>query len=272
MLRILILFLLIVMTDCAGEFASTLKKHTAVGLIYPFFRVPVPSKGSGVIVEILHEAGEKIQREQCLAILENETQKTRLDLSRLKIKTSEVNLRKSQRNLAYLEKKLKKDRDLVGQGAATQESLEDRLNSYEQAKLELESRNLDLDNSKAEVKLQEKTYEDTFIRAPVQGIIKERLIEPGQQVSAGQTVYEMVVVNPLFIETHLTEDYYGKIRLHQNLSFKVINSSQTGKGQVYFIDPALEPGSRTFRVRIRVENPEEKIIAGRQVELTLPSL
>jgi multidrug efflux pump subunit AcrA (membrane-fusion protein) len=73
--------LVLVFSSHAGELRPILGTVTAVGLIYPFFEIPVPSKASGVIVEILHEVGERIQREDTLAVLENENQKTRLPKS-----------------------------------------------------------------------------------------------------------------------------------------------------------------------------------------------
>ena len=256
----------------ANEEVRLNSQQSVVGLVYPFFQVPVPSRSSGVIIDILKDVGDRVAKDEVLAQLENVKETIQLDLAKLKIQSSEVALKKSEVNFAFLSKKLNKDRDLLKKGAITEDSLEERQNRFDLAEQDLQNQRINLENAIQNLKLSEKALEDTLIRSPLDGVIQARMIEPGQQLGAGSSAFKVLMTQMLYIELHLSENYYQAIAPGQKLSFKFVHTDQSGHALIYLKDPAIDPTSRTFRVRLKIENLKGKFLSGRQVRVQLPPL
>ena len=56
-------------------------------------------------------------------------------------------------------------------------------------------------------------YIDTRLYAPVDGVIEDRILEPGDMASPGTPVYTIALTNPLWVRTYVSEADLGRIRL-----------------------------------------------------------
>lgn len=82
---------------------------------------------------------------------------------------------------------------------------------------------------------------DTRLYAPADGIIEDRILEPGDMASPGTPVYTIALTNPLWVRAYVSEVDLGKIRLGMPATV----STDSYPGQVYhgwvgYIDPTSE--------------------------------
>lgn len=134
--------------------------------------------------------------------------------------------------------------------------------------------------SEAVFNLLKREREDTVITAPFDGVTSDRLVSPGQWLGVGQGVTRLVRMNPLEVEFRLAERQATDVRPGQKVRFEGA-SGEPAEGEVFFIDPVVDPASRTVLVKASIPNPElilkpgmygnlELILATRENALVIP--
>jgi RND family efflux transporter MFP subunit len=93
------------------------------------------------------------------------------------------------------------------------------------------------------------------IRSPIDGVIAERLTEPGQMAAPGAAVVRLVALDTVFFEAQVPETAVGQVRASQNVRVRVdAYPGREFKGTVARIYPTASTQSRNFAVRIVVPN------------------
>lgn len=108
------------------------------------------------------------------------------------------------------------------------------------------------------------------VRAPASGIITERLVNDGTGVDAGKTLFTIANLSSVWVIANVPET--NIIQVHQGTYAEIrapAANSGVLTGRVNYVDPQLNEGTRTARVRIEVANPGERLRAGMFVEIGL---
>jgi len=128
--------------------------------------------------------------------------------------------------------------------------------------------------SQAQLKLAQKELAEAELIAPVDGIIRNRILEPGDMASPQRPLYTLAVTDPLWVRTYLSESDLGRVR--EGMRAVVTTDSFPGKhyrGWIGYISPTAEftPQSvqteqmRTqlvYQLRVYVCNPEGEMRLG----------
>ncbi|MEI6501265.1 MAG: efflux RND transporter periplasmic adaptor subunit, partial [Armatimonadota bacterium] len=100
-----------------------------------------------------------------------------------------------------------------------------------------------------------KALSDAFIRAPISGRVASRTAEPGQVVNAGEAIVRVVALNSVGFEPAVPTQDLALIRVGQRVEVTVTNLTETPfVGRVAVVYPAGSAASRTFTVRISIDN------------------
>ncbi len=108
--------------------------------------------------------------------------------------------------------------------------------------------------------------EYTQIRAPFAGVVDDRLVELGDYVEPKQSLLTLVDIAQLKVSAQVPQQQVAAIKLGQAVRVQLLDGEAL-PGQVYFIAAAADPGSRSFRVEVRVDNPERLRLAGASATL-----
>jgi RND family efflux transporter MFP subunit len=153
-------------------------------------------------------------------------------LSQVEFETAQTNLKVAEANY----------QSTFDSARSLKASLQDRRAAYESAK---------------------KRAEDTTIRAPVGGLVSERLVQPGEFINANTPVATIVQVDPLKLRTALQERYAGLIAPKLAVEFRVESfPGQTFKGEMAYVSPAVDQATRTFPVEALVDNADRRLKPG----------
>ena len=134
----------------------------------------------------------------------------------------------------------------------------------------------------AQLALASEILKDTELFAPNEGIIRNRILEPGDMASPQKPVFTMALINPVWVRTYAPEATLGKLAL--GMSADVSTDSYPGKvyrGWIGFISPTAEftpknvetPELRTrlvYQVRVYVCNPQDELRLGMPATVTIP--
>jgi Cu(I)/Ag(I) efflux system membrane fusion protein len=102
----------------------------------------------------------------------------------------------------------------------------------------------------------EPTRTVTF-RAPVTGVVLEKLVQQGQQVMAGSPVLRIADLSTVWVEGEVFERDLSSVRIGQvaTIDFQAL-PGESRRGPIAYIYPTLDPTTRTARVRVELANSD----------------
>jgi len=275
-------------------------------------QVDLAFRPSERIARVLVEEGEVVSAAQELATLQTPRLQAALDrakarmaaqqhaLERLEHGTRPEEIAQARANVAVADADLANaqdhfDRDgkLLETHAVSQQAYDDAKAALNvaKAKLQLNQKALDLavagprqediDEAcsmlaadQADVASAQQDLDDAVLRAPSKGIIRSRVMEPGDMASPQKTVFVMAVTDPKWVRAYIPEPLLGRVRLGDKCA--VTSDAFAGRhyrGWIGFISPMAEftPKSvettelRTqlvYEVRVFVTDPTDDLRLG----------
>ena len=107
----------------------------------------------------------------------------------------------------------------------------------------------------AAVDVARKSLEDTYLRAPINGVVAQRVAQPGERVGVDGKVIEIVDLGRLEIEATLSAADSMDVRVGQDAALQVEGSSRPLAARVVRINPSATAGSRSVLVYLAVQDP-----------------
>jgi Cu(I)/Ag(I) efflux system membrane fusion protein len=118
----------------------------------------------------------------------------------------------------------------------------------------------------------DKPSERARIRTPFRGTVIERLATQGNYVETGSGLYRVADLSTLWVQLDAYESDLPLLKAGQQVSIRVeALPGETSKGRVTFVDPVVDPNTRTARVRIEVKNRDGRLRPGMFVEASVQS-
>lgn len=94
-----------------------------------------------------------------------------------------------------------------------------------------------------------------LVKSPMSGIVLHRHVVTGDYVKEGQAIYRIADLSRVWVELNAYESDLPWIREGQPVRFQVkAHPGKTFTGSVTFVDPLLDPKTRTVRVRAEADN------------------
>jgi Cu(I)/Ag(I) efflux system membrane fusion protein len=113
----------------------------------------------------------------------------------------------------------------------------------------------------------DKPSEHVRIRTPFGGTVIERLATQGSYVETGSGLYRVADLSTTWVQLDAYESDLPVLEAGQEVVLRVeALPGELFTGRVTFVDPVLDPQTRTARVRIEVENKDRRLRPGMFVE------
>jgi HlyD family secretion protein len=135
--------------------------------------------------------------------------------------------------------------------------------------------------AEAQLALLRRQLDDTVLQAPVDGVVRTRILEPGEMASPQKPVFTLAVVDPKWVRAYLGEADLGNV--HPGMSAAVTTDSFPDRrieGQVGYISSVAEFTPKTletaelrtslvYEIRVRVKDPDDELRLGMPVTVHL---
>jgi RND family efflux transporter MFP subunit len=234
-----------------------------VATIEPMVRSTLAAESPALVRERFFDEGQEVQQGMLLAKFDDSLLQRRLASLQAQTRSAEAELRRAQ----LLEQNDSRERDrvtgLYEQGAATEKEYYDAVNVHEQSQAAVAVAEARVAEREAEVAELELEIEKTNVVAPFTGVVNRRYVEVGQWVRQGDPVAELVQLDPLYVRTGVPESAMARLKLGDTARFQVdALGGREFEGTVAEILPVADAESRTFPVRLRVENTERLLRPG----------
>jgi RND family efflux transporter MFP subunit len=216
------------------EWATMSGEFDVVGSFAPYKQAAVMSEAAGKVVQLNIENGSTVQAGATLAAIDN-------DLLKIQLETTKTNLAKAENDYARLQR-------LLGEGGVTQQQLDDA--------------KLGIDNLKQQIKGTEKQITMSYVKAPISGVISNKMVERGSLISPAMQLATITNISRLKMQVHLTEEQVVTVKKGQRIGMKAdLFPDRNFEGMVSFIDVNAGP-SRRYLVEIEIANTGDVLKAG----------
>jgi membrane fusion protein (multidrug efflux system) len=212
-------------------------------------RAEVAAQVAGEITAILFDEGEAV--EEGAIVLEIDPERRNLELDRARARVEEA-----RAGLGEARRQLKRTRSLAGQTFASKSQLDEAETAVATARSRLHA-------AEADLGVAERALRDASVTASFPGLIARRHVFRGEFVTAGQTLFELVSLDPIEVEFHLPEA--DSARVHRGIAVEVLVAPYPGEvfdATVTVISPTIDRRSRTLRVKALMRNADGRLRPG----------
>jgi RND family efflux transporter MFP subunit len=128
-----------------------------------------------------------------------------------------------------------------------------------------------LQQAKAQQKLQEKNLADTKLYAPFSGVLLKKLGEVGEITGVGIPQFVFSDISKVKVSAFIPEDELHMIKIGQEANALISAVDKTFTGKIVEVGSVADPASRTFSVKVELDNSKMLILPGMIAEVTIPS-
>jgi HlyD family secretion protein len=109
----------------------------------------------------------------------------------------------------------------------------------------------------------------TEIRSPINGVITDRPLFAGETASAGNPLITVMDTSALIAKMHVAQMQSQQLTVGSPATVIVPGIADPVPAKVSVISPALDPGSTTVEIWLRIENPKATLKAGTPVRASI---
>ena len=244
-------------TEAAGQMA------TGVVQANSYKETPVISLVGGIVRSIRGELGQNLKRGQAVAVVfSNE-----LADAESRYLTAVATLDEHHRHHLRTIK-------LVEIGAASRQELESAISQYREAEsnlanlrqklmlLGMSAQRIDALNSTAQIS------SEVTVPSPSSGTITSRSVNPGEVIQANKELMRVTDLSSVWVVGQVYEKDLATI--HVGSGANVSSDAYPGRvfrGRISYVDPKIDPATRTAQVRIELANPRQALKIGMYVNV-----
>lgn len=238
-------------------------------------RVPIEQGQTvreGQLLIELDQTDERAALAQAQAALAQAAAKLR-QIAQHALPTAEQALQQAQANLTQAELAYKRASDLVERNFVSKASLDDAQRNLDVAKSQLRTAELQVrsnrpggadyalaDSARREaetaVAVAKARLDATQIRAPANGVLISRNVEPGDIAQPGKTLLVLAPIGEVQILVNVDEKNLGKLATGQEAHASAdAYPDQSFPAALFYINPGIDPVRGSVEVKLRVPDP-----------------
>src|SRR6266550_5883382 len=251
-----------VSTDAGGQ--------QTTGIVQPnsYRETPVMSLVGGIVRSVGPELGQTVRKGQTIAVVSSND----LADAQTKYLAAFAELDEHHKHHARTEK-------LVAIGAASREELEmatSKLKAAESDVANLRQRLLLLGLSSQRVSALRSTSQvssEVSLPSPASGTVTSRTVNSGEVIEANKELMRVTDLSSVWVVAQVYEKDLGKIHIGSGASITTdAYPGRVFRGRVSYVDPAINPQTRTAQARIELVNPGQQLKIGMYVNVAFGAL
>lgn len=219
------------------------------GALQPVRQATVKAKVSGDVRQITVREGETVQAGQVLA---------RIDTADLDAKLIERigALESAKAQLALAEKTRTTNQTLLKQNFISQNAFDNSESSYNVAQGSAKS-------AEAQVQIARNALRDAAAISPLTGIVAKRHVQPGEKVAFDSPLVTVVDLKDMELQAAVPATDVPELSMGKPVELVIDGfGDRRFSGRVERINPATEPGTRSFLVYVGIPNADNALRGG----------
>ena len=230
--------------------------------------VKVGSPVANIVTDVDVDRGDVVKKGDALAHIESSTERAAVAYNQAKAtSTAEIQAKQAvlDQKAGVLRRKIGLQRDHVGAAQDVDNAEAD----FNVAKQDVEIATLNHKMAGIELARAETDLALRTIRSPIDGVVTQRSIGPGEFFHQDSTIVTLARVDPLYVETYLPVRYYKLIK-SGDVATVYPNEPVGGRhdAKISVVDQVFDAASGTFGVRLALSNSDHTLPAGLRCRVT----
>jgi len=237
--------------------------------IEPYRSIEVAAAESGIIIDLHVKEGQKVDKQQPLAELNQDVLKVSVDIAKshseavsaIRAAEAEVKLQTDRHaRLVQLRAKDNATEDEVNRAQLEKDLADARLLAAKEA-FEVKR----LEHERIRLQLAQRT-----VRSPLNGYVVQIQREIGESVGlADPVVMTIVQLDPLLVTFPVPVSQLTGLKPGQTLRMKVVGRQEPIEGAIDLISPIISADSQTVKVKVVIPNTDNRIKSGSKCVLLI---
>lgn len=239
------------------------------GFTEPYADINIAAAEMGTLARVVVKDGEQVRVGQLIANLDDAVLQASLEVARAGMAaTGDMQSATTQLDLRKVE--LKKLTELFGRNHASQQELDRVRGEVQLAEARILSVREDLEIRRLEYARIEAQLRQRQIRSTIDGVVVEVLKDHGEFVSPSDPVVARIVqLDPLLVVFSVPNDRRPEVKRGESIDMQIGSSPSPATGVVEYVSPTADASSGTFKVKIRLPNPNRVWHGGEKSVLLL---
>lgn len=225
------------------------------GLIEAVQQSTVSAQTSGTVMELPFDVDDSVAAGDLIVRLEDSEQRSRL-------RQAEAGLAEARSGLQDARQQFSRIEAIHERGLVSRQE-------FDQARNALSASSARVERAEASVAEARKQLDYTRIIAPYGGILTERHVELGESVNPGQPLLSGLSLEQLRVVVDLPQQYASLARSERQATVTLSDGRVLETGELTFY-PYANPDTHTFRLRLRLSEPNGSLFPGMLVKVGVP--
>lgn len=242
----------------------------AVGcLIEPDRIADVGSQVVGLVERLHVERGDVVKAGQNLVSLRSDIERANVSVADSRARV-DAEILAAKASLELAQQKVRRAESLVSQNFVSTQAVDQARGEAEVARQKLNQV-----NSQQKIWMQERQVAQAqlavrFVRSPFAGVVAERYVNLGERVEE-RPMMRIAVIDPLRVELLVPTALYGRLNKGDQISvLPELPGAAAVQATVQHVDKVLDAASNSFRVRLSLPNPGNRLPAGLRCKADVP--
>ncbi|MFC5742798.1 efflux RND transporter periplasmic adaptor subunit [Dyella tabacisoli] len=241
----------------------------ATGYVTARRRATVSAQITGTLTEVLIEEGDRVEKGQVLARLDDSGYKASLEAAKAQAEAAHALVAQLQAQLQQGNRDAVRQETLAARGLVSKQSAEQARTQVDSFRAQLASQQRQASAADAGVGVAKVNFDYTVVHAPFSGVITTKDAQVGEIISplsagGGFTrtgVGTIVDMNSLEIDVDVNEAYIGRVKPEMPAE-AVLDAYPDWKipAHVIAIVPSADRGKATVKVRVALEQKDGRIV------------
>jgi RND family efflux transporter MFP subunit len=241
-------------------------------LIQPKMVLKLGTAVPGLLKEVLVDRGAMVKKGDVVARLESGVEEAAQELAKVRSENDST-VRSSMAKLEFQRRKDERARQLRKSDAVTISVADEAETGARVAEQELDEAKVNLAIAKLDLDRATEVLKQRTIRSPINGVVVERTLGPGEYVYDQSHIVTISQIDPLNVEVYVPLGQFGKIRV--GTPAEVYPEEPVGgsfDAKVTVVDQVFDAASGTIGVRLELPNPNYAIPAGLKCRVRFPGI
>jgi len=229
---------------------------------------PIP----GLIKEVLVDRGAVVKKGDVVARLDSSVEEAAVNLAKARAADTSAVV-SAQAKLDFQRRKEQRADQLKRSQNIAIATADEAESGARVAEADLRQAEANLQIAKLDLARTIEVLNQRTIRSPIDGIVIERTLGPGEYAFDQSHLITVSQINPLNVEVYVPLSQYGKITV--GLKGEVYPESPVGgkyPATVTVVDQVFDAASATIGVRLELPNPDYTLPAGLKCDVRFPGI